>query len=98
MGSAYMRRMSRHWMHHPAQRPTRNCCDISAGLPIQSPPRILRVRDIVQRNAAEDMLLARSIASGYPDMNLMAWQPFVFPGIGAEWYLRVRDFLYRFSR
>jgi hypothetical protein len=68
-----------------------------AHLPIQSPPRIPRVRDIIQRNAAEDMLLARSIASGYPDLNLMAWQPFVFPEIGAEWYLRVRDFLYRFN-
>ena len=67
-----------------------------AGLPIQSPPRILRVRDIIQRNAAEDMRLARSIAFGYPDLNLMSWWPFVFPEFGSEWYLKVRDFLYRF--
>jgi hypothetical protein len=65
-------------------------------LPIQSPPHILRVRDIIQRNAAEDMLLARSVAYGYPDLNLMAWLPFVYPQLGSEWYLRVRDFLYRF--
>jgi hypothetical protein len=30
-------------------------------------------------------------------MNQLAWAPFVFPELGAEWYLRVRDFIYRFS-
>jgi len=75
------------------------------GLPPQTPGRILTVRDIIQRNAAEDMLLARSLAAGrtpegapglaFPELNLMSMQPFVYPELGAEWYLRVRDFLYR---
>ena len=64
------------------------------------------MRDIIQRNAAEDMLLARSLGSptqsGFPEMNLMSWWPFVYPHfgadqLGAEWYLKVRDFLYRFE-
>lgn len=67
-----------------------------AHLPPQWPRHILRVRDIIQRNAAEDMLLARSFGSDYPDLNLAAWWPFVYPQTGSEWYLRVRDFLYRF--
>jgi hypothetical protein len=69
-----------------------------AYLPAQSPPRILRVRDVIQRNAAEDMLLARSFGSNYPDLNLLAWGPFVYPHTGSEWYLKVRDFLYRFVK
>lgn len=83
------------------------------GLPIQLPLQTLRVRDIIQRNAAEDMLLARSLrarsleAGGnpgghpaqmpFPELNLISWWPFVNPGPGAEWYLKVRDFLYRFG-
>jgi hypothetical protein len=77
------------------------------GLPPQTPGRILTVRDIIQRNAAEDMLLAHSLAAGrspegapglaFPEMNLMSMQPFVYPELGAEWYLRIRDFLYRFE-
>jgi hypothetical protein len=67
-----------------------------AGLPIQLPIRTLRVRDIIQRNAAEDMLLARSLeAMPFPELNLISWWPFVNSGPGAEWYLKVRDFLYR---
>lgn len=65
------------------------------GLPPEAPHSILRVRDIIQRNAAEDMLLARSFGLRVPEMNLLGWSPFVFPEIGAEWYLRVRDFIYR---
>ena len=75
-----------------------------AGLPIQLPTQTLRVRDIIQRNAAEDMLLARSLApvghppwAPFPDLNLISWWPFVYPEPGAEWYLKVRDFLYRFG-
>lgn len=75
------------------------------GLPPEWPGQLLRVRDIIQRNAAEDMLLARSFkrnAAGFPEINLMSWWPFVYPHfgadqLGAEWYLRVRDFLYRFD-
>jgi hypothetical protein len=77
-----------------------------AGLPPELPKQLLRVRDIIQRNAAEDMLLARSLdhgaGFGFPEMNLMSWWPFVYPHfgadqLGAEWYLKVRDFLYRFD-
>jgi hypothetical protein len=77
-----------------------------AGLPLEWPRQLLRVRDIIQRNAAEDMLLARSLSGGsrggFPEMNLMSWWPLVYPHFGAdqlgsEWYLKVRDFLYRFD-
>jgi hypothetical protein len=69
-----------------------------AGLRIEFPARILRVGDVIQRNAAEDMLLARSFNTGpLPELNLLSWWPFVYPGPGAEWYLKVRDFLYRFG-
>ncbi len=69
-----------------------------ARLPVEMPPRLLRVRDVIQRNAAEDMLLAKSLrAAPLPELNLLAWWPFVYPGPGAEWYLKVRDFLYRFE-
>jgi hypothetical protein len=75
------------------------------GLPPEWPTQLLRVRDIIQRNAAEDMLLARSFnrnAAGFPEINLISWWPFVYPHfgadqLGAEWYLKVRDFLYRFD-
>lgn len=71
------------------------------GLPVQFPPRLVRVRDFIQRNAAEDMIVARSLqedGSGpFPELNLMAWLPFAVPNTGAEWYLRVRDLLYRFG-
>lgn len=76
------------------------------GLPPEWPTQLLRVRDIIQRNAAEDMLLARSFnpnsAAAFPEMNLISWWPFLYPHygadqLGAEWYLRVRDFLYRFD-
>jgi hypothetical protein len=69
-----------------------------ARLPVEMPPQVLRVRDVIQRNAAEDMLLAKSLAAApFPDLNLLSWWPFVYPGAGAEWYLKVRDFLYRFG-
>jgi hypothetical protein len=77
-----------------------------AGLPPEWPAQLLRVRDIIQRNAAEDMLLARSLdhrpgagspGRAFPELNLLSWWPLAFPGVGAEWYLKVRDFLYRFD-
>ncbi len=69
-----------------------------ARLPPELPPQLLRVRDIIQRNAAEDMLLAKSLdAAPFPNLNLLSWWPLVYPGPGAEWYLKVRDFLYRFD-
>jgi hypothetical protein len=69
-----------------------------AGMRIQLPSYVLRVRDVIQRNAAEDMLLARSLGNGpLPALSLYSWWPFVYPGEGAEWYLKVRDFLYRFA-
>jgi hypothetical protein len=76
------------------------------GLPPEWPRQLLRVRDFIQRNAAEDSLLARSLnsdaAEGFPELNLLSWWPFVYPHFGAdqlgsEWYLKVRDFLYRFD-
>ncbi len=69
------------------------------------PVQTLRVRDFIQRNAAEDVLLTRSLGhdSGqfFPELNLLSWWPLAWPGygdsrLGAEWYLKVRDFLYRF--
>jgi hypothetical protein len=73
-----------------------------AGLPAQLPMRILRVRDIIQRNAAEDALLARSLeprengpGPPFPGLNLLSWSPLAWPEVGAEWYLKVRDFLYQ---
>jgi hypothetical protein len=67
------------------------------GLPPEAPPGLLTARDVIQRNAAEDMWLAESLHIRVPEMNQLAWAPFVFPELGAEWYLRVRDFIYRFS-
>lgn len=69
-----------------------------AQLPVELPPQLLRVRDVIQRNAAEDMLLAKSLdGPPFPSLNLFSWWPLVYPGPGAEWYLKVRDFLYRFG-
>jgi hypothetical protein len=74
-----------------------------SGLPPEFPERTLRVRDVIQRNAAEDFLLARSYQAGhpgaepFPDLNLLSWWPLLYPQVGAEWYLKVRDFLYRFG-
>lgn len=68
------------------------------GLDPEMPPGLLRVSDIIQRNAAEDMLLAKSLGIvGAPELNTMAWWPYAMPVLGAEWYLRVRDFIYRYN-
>lgn len=63
------------------------------GLPPQLPPRLLRLADITQRNAAEDMLLARS--SRTTGLNAIAWASVRWRNLGAEWYLKVRDLLNR---
>ena len=67
------------------------------GLAPELPRGILRLRDILQRNAAEDMLLARQLGFRNPQLDLIAWTPFVFPQTGAEWYLRARDLIYRYT-
>jgi hypothetical protein len=69
-----------------------------AGKQPEMPPAILRVRDVIQRNAAEDMLIARTLGLRAPELTWMAWSPLVFPELGAEWYLRVRDFIYRYNQ
>jgi hypothetical protein len=43
------------------------------------------------------MLVAKSLGIRGPELDLMAWNPFVFPELGAEWYLRARDFIYRYE-
>jgi hypothetical protein len=68
-----------------------------SGLPPEMPVGILRLRDILQRNAAEDMLLAGAMRFRSPQLNLQSWLPFTFPQTGAEWYLRVRDLIYRYN-
>jgi hypothetical protein len=67
------------------------------GLPPQLPPGILHLSDLLQRNAAEDMLLAGSMGLRSPQLNFLQWTPFVFPQVGPEWYLRVRDLIYRYN-
>jgi hypothetical protein len=32
-----------------------------------------------------------------PQLTFLAWTPFVFPQAGPEWYLRVRDLIYRYK-
>jgi hypothetical protein len=95
----------------PADAPSSATAEIQllrylGGFSPEWPNELLRVRDIIQRNAAEDMLLARSLEGSsrarFPEMNLMSWWPLVYPHFGAdrlgsEWYLKVRDFLYRFD-
>lgn len=66
----------------------------------------LTVRGLIRRNARQDMALARSLgratlpaeileALGAADREKWCPAPGGPPQLGAEWYLRVRDFLYR---
>ena len=70
------------------------------GLPPVMPEALLRLREITQRNAAEDMLLASSLTNRarLPELNLLSLQPIAYPSLSAEWYLRVRDFLHNFAQ
>jgi hypothetical protein len=63
------------------------------------PPRELRTtRDVIRRNAAQDMALAASFDSGELMRRVLglfdANVRFVPRLMGAEWYLRIRDYLY----
>jgi hypothetical protein len=64
-----------------------------AQMPPVMPAALIRLRQITQRNAAEDVLLANSFGRRFPELDLLSLTPALWPGIGAEWYLRVRDFL-----
>ena len=65
-----------------------------AGLGPQIPGEVLRLSDIIQRNAAEDMLLAgRNSFSA--ELSMLAWSPLRWRKVGAEWYLKVRDRLHK---
>lgn len=69
----------------------------TTGLLPQLPAGIVRLRDAIQRNAAEDAMLARAMGFGGPALNLMAWAPVPFLNPGAEWYLRARDSIFRYA-
>ena len=72
--------------------------DYLAGAPARSygPPGT--VREIIRRNAIQDMALAASVRSRSPGPEAMARsaiEMWSFPRmLGAEWYLRVRDFIF----
>lgn len=63
------------------------------GLPPQAPVRLVRLSDITQRNAAEDMLMAP--AGTTAALRAIAWAPERWRLLGGEWYLKVRDLLNR---
>ena len=67
------------------------------GLRPTFPQGILRLRDLIQRNAAEDMALADALHFRSPEWNWLSWTPFVYPQSGAEWYLKIRDSLQRYN-
>jgi hypothetical protein len=64
--------------------------DYISGAPIPTPVQPLTVREIVRRNAIQDMALAGSppalekFRKGLPSRKIL----------GAEWYLRIRDWVY----
>jgi len=77
-----------------------------AGSPLRAGAQPLTVRGIIRRNAIQDMALAASMdpAIAGPDVLErrvidLLWNNFLFvPHLfGAEWYLRVRDYLYNQS-
>lgn len=81
---------------------------LSGGAPSKAAGQ-LTVRSVIRRNAEQDMALARLLDSTtvMPQLMQSAWNdiiewwsasPAFPPASGAEWYLRVRDFLYRSSR
>ena len=65
----------------------------AAGPPARACGPLTTVRAIICRDAAQDMALARQIAT--PEMLLAWWRSFNLPrAMGAEWRLRMRDLLY----
>jgi hypothetical protein len=74
-----------------------------AGSPLRAGPRPLTLRGIIRRNAIQDMALAASmdqaiVGPGALERRVidLLWNNFrsVPRVFGAEWYLRLRDFLY----
>lgn len=70
---------------------------------IETPPvaHPMTVRDVVARNIAQDMALALRIDA--PDVRLLLWRDLTLrdlfaPHAGAEWYLHLRDLIYRRAR
>src|SRR5262249_12902406 len=53
------------------------------------------LRDVVRRNAEQDMALARALDSGA--LRSLFRQKLEAPSLGGEWYLEVRDLIYRES-
>jgi hypothetical protein len=66
--------------------------DYLSGIVRDYPREPRTVRDVIRRNAAQDMALARAYSKTVLlEITFMALEEHV----GAEWYLRLRDFLYR---
>lgn len=67
-----------------------------AGQLPRMPTSLTRLRQISQRNAAEDVLLMQAMSPGrlLPEMLHFSLTPVLYPNFGPEWYLKVRDFLY----
>lgn len=64
-----------------------------SGQPLGGYSKPTTVRGIIERNAIQDMALAQSLAVS-PEELEAKWLDLAFPRVmGAEWYLRVRDYL-----
>jgi len=64
------------------------------GTPLRSYAQPATVRGIIRRNAIQDMALARTLGVSGEEMEQW-WLGLAFPRVlGAEWYLRVRDYLF----
>jgi hypothetical protein len=61
-------------------------------------PKPTTVRDIIRRNAIEDMMLAASLDKKQTGPGAMKrfWKS-IPAAPGAEWYLRIRDYIYRWA-
>lgn len=57
--------------------------------------QLLTVRQLIRRNALQDMALARALERKYGRERLIAEIERLRAAPGPEWYLRVRDLLYR---
>jgi len=64
-----------------------------AGEPLGLPPPLANLRAVIYRNALQDLSLSRTLA---PEAAERCWDAIANrKDMGAEWYLRVRDCLYR---